>query len=153
MPFRAAGQEDGMDKGRKAWLVEWCSPTGKEPRRPIAAVLSPRFGGEAVRVRVEAIYAAAAFAPSEMLDHLVRPSNNPYPAKFSFIEISDPSGDIRRGPWEGQIFAGHNPYLFARMVTNLRIGDGQYDDGSPRLEWEEIAVPGRSHEKGTPRAD
>lgn len=128
-----------MSEGRKAWLVEWQSPNGKLPDNPIAAIFRPQLGGDKVKEYVDVLYAAAAYGAADKLDFMAHASENPYPARFGTFTREDGL----TGPWEGQVIAGHNPYLFARIVDNLRVGDGTYRDGSPKLEWDERANPGR----------
>lgn len=127
--------------GRKAWIVEWQSPNGREPDNPIAAIFAPQLGGETVRERMELIYSSSQYTAHEMLTYMARPKENPYRATFGTLERKDDGSGQTRVPWMGQIYMGHNPFLFARVVANLQIGEGVYPDGSPKLTWNEIPSP------------
>jgi hypothetical protein len=130
-----------MKKGRKAWLVEWQSPNGQEPENPIAAIFRPQMGGETVRQHVELIYSTNQYCATEMLRFMVASAENPYKAVFGSLPRRDDGSGQMRVTWSGQITCGHNPFLYARLVDNLREGQGTYPDGSPRLEWDEIPHP------------
>jgi hypothetical protein len=73
-----------------------------------------------------------------MLSAFRQRGHNPYPAPFGSCEIDDPSGNGRRlrGTWTGEVYCGHNPWLYARVATVRAAGDG---DG---IEWEDDPRPG-----------
>ncbi len=90
----------------------------------------------------ERLYASHTYTGAEMLQALSRDGHNPYRAFFGTVVMVD--GDHEdQVPYTGHVFCGHNPHLFARQVTRLRVGTGAYPDGSPRLEWIEQSHPGR----------
>jgi len=107
------------------WLVTWegTSP----PAKRIVAVLDGRLGADDVRRTVEALYATHAYSEAELVA-FSKSGKNPYPAH---------SGDIGGIPWVGQIVCGHNPYLVARLVDELKT------DASGVVTWKERPVPNR----------
>jgi hypothetical protein len=55
-------------QGRKAWLVRWeWAGNHAAVEQPVAAILSPRLGGEQVLRAVEMLYAVLSYTPDEML--------------------------------------------------------------------------------------
>jgi hypothetical protein len=105
------------NRGIKAWLVTW-EHIGEHlrPEQRIAAIINSRRSADRVREIVELLYATAVFTPGEQLLHAGR-RFNPYPAEFIKIDGAD---------FTGEITCGHNPWLRARLVENLRYrGDGR----------------------------
>jgi hypothetical protein len=131
-------------KGRKAWLVTW-DWAGRHAtvskREVIVAILRPQTGPDTVKRIIELLYAAREYEPIDKLDALTR---NPYPAQFNTITVEQPmpGGEIftQRVPYIGQMACGHNPYLYARLVDNLRPKD--LHDPSAGLIWDERPPPG-----------
>lgn len=119
--------------------------------QPIAAVLSSQTGAESVRVFVERLYASHHFTGVEMLEALPPKGHNPYRAHYGSVRVEQ-RGFAQTVPFTGQIVCGHNPHLYARQVSHLRVGTGTYDDGSPRLEWTEPEHPGTRHMSDASRA-
>jgi hypothetical protein len=101
-----------------AWLVTWDGQ--KAPEKKIVAILNHRLSDRRVRELVEQFYIALAVtSDDERLLYAKSFKNNPYPAKLDNFE---------------RITCGHNPWLYARRVTDLSIeGD--------RLVWKEPPSP------------
>jgi hypothetical protein len=117
-------------QGRRAWLVRWeWAGNHASVEQPVAAILSPRLGGERVRLAVEMLYASLSYTPYEMLA-VARQygSFNPYPAKFATtsVQVGGRTAHVR---WAGEIICGHNPWLAARKayIWPLRDGSGGVD--------------------------
>jgi hypothetical protein len=130
-------------KGRKAWLVtwDWAGDHAAMPEREVvAAVLRPQTSPDTVKRIVELLYAAREYNPADKLDTLIR---NPYPARFNTVTIEQrmPDGTVftQRPPYTGQIVCGHNPFLYARLVDNLRVADTENPDTG--LAWDERIAP------------
>jgi hypothetical protein len=116
-----------ISKGRKAWLVtwEWCGDHAKrEPK--VAAVFRPQLSGERVRELVEILYGYSEYSLLERVNFTLSPKTNPYPARF---------GDVNGVQRAGMIHCGHHPFLLARRVDDLVIGEK--DDAS----WTERKPP------------
>jgi hypothetical protein len=131
-------------KGRKAWLItwDWAGQHAAVPQREvIAAILRPQAGPDTVKRIIEVLYAAREYEPIDKFDALTR---NPYPAKFNTatVEQRRPDGTVftQHPEYMGQIACGHNPFLYARLVDNLRPKDRNDPDAG--LEWEERPPPG-----------
>ena len=105
-------KKHGEVRGISAWLVTW-EHAGEhaKPRQRVAAVLNPRLSGQKVLEIVELLYANEPYNPSERIAVARSRRSNPYPARF---------GSLEGVPWEGEIVCGHNPWLEARLVRNLR---------------------------------
>jgi hypothetical protein len=82
-----------------------------------------------VRQTVELLNANAFYTLSERMNY-AKGQFNPYPARYARI-----GGVV----WEGRIYCGHNPYLFARKVENLAVRENE--DGDQTLVWDEIPRP------------
>ena len=103
---------------RSAWLVTWDGP--KAPRNKVVAIFNPRFSGGRVRELVEQLYIALIVtSDSERLRFAKSSKTNPYPAHLGNFERID---------------CGHNPWLYARRVTDLFIEDDH-------LVWKEPNSP------------
>lgn len=132
-------------RGRRAWLVTWeCVGPHVTVDQPVAAVLSIQTGAESVRVFVERLYASRYFTGAEMLEALPPKGHNPYRAHYGSVRVEQ-QGFAQTVPFTGQVVCGHNPHLYARQVSGLRVGSGTYDDGSQRLTWIEPHHPGTLH--------
>ena len=124
----------------KAWLVTWeWLGDHAAVEEPIVSILSPRLSDETVRKHVEQLYADLSYSFSERLRFVRKRGENPYPAEFIKKRIIvDKSG--REGPMlTGRIICGHNPFLYAQKVADIRV---QRDEkGDERLCWTEIPIP------------
>lgn len=116
---------------KSAWLVTW-DWAGDHARveDEVVAVLNYREAPEKVRRFVEQLYASLTYSAREKLLVAKTRKSNPYPAMF---------GSIGGISWQGQITCGHNPWLFARMVRNLRVEID--DNGDEKLIWDEVPKP------------
>ena len=94
-----------MKKGVSAWLILWDSPNKAEiPENYIAAILNPRLNWKKVAKITELLYANMWYTPSERI-RVATKRWNPYKAQY----------------WNrGIITCGHNPYLEAFIVDDLR---------------------------------
>lgn len=114
----------------KAWLVTW-EWTGEHARvkNPIAMILSSRVSGKRVREMVEQIYVNATYILSERAAYAEK-KFNPYPAYY---------GDIESIDYLDVIYCGHNPYLHARRVDDLRVEIDR--NGKESMSWKERPKP------------
>lgn len=115
------------------WLVTWESfGRAQRIKKKVAAIIDYRKSAEQVRQLVEQLYAVEMYAPFELLALAQHKWKNPYPARW---------GHLGRMPWYGEILCGHNPYLYARLVDNLR------PVGEEGVAWDERPKPsGRDFE-------
>lgn len=116
-----------MTKSTRAWLISWQSRE-HESFRKVIAVLNPRLRAERVAWLMEQIYAGAEYSDYERLKWMIRPKENPYTAQY---------GQLRGGRFLDHT-VGHEPHLFGRKVTNLRM---RHEDGTEALVWDEIPLP------------
>ena len=87
-----------------------------------------------MRQHVERLYIDFTSSLTERLEFVRynQRSEVPYPAEF-----------MRVGPnniqFQGRIICGHNPWLYARLVTDLRVTTT--DRGEETLLWSELPLP------------
>jgi hypothetical protein len=111
----------------KAWLVTWeWSGDHAKANDPFLAIIDPRKSSKNILQLVEFLYAMNTFSISEQIQYANARRFNPYPAEFSRID------GIK---WDGHIYCGANPWLFARKVSNLR--EVKAGEGRNRLLWDE----------------
>jgi hypothetical protein len=91
-------------KLKRAWIVTWCG--SNTHRQPPVAVLDYRLSARRIQRIVELLYAVQKYTPEEQLRYVRSPKDNPYPANTSRFE---------------RITCGHNPFLFARQVSDLHV--------------------------------
>ena len=105
----------------KAWLVRWVSVNGGDGK--ISTILSARLGAETVRCRVEQLHTDLTASIDQKLrySHYSRPAKPP-PARLEVGRDGRPF-----------IHCGHNPFLMACQVKNLRIESSE--DGIDVLHW------------------
>ena len=123
-------------EGLKAWLVTWeyqgweqlSTRRHRGPSR-VAAVLDQRWGGERVGEVVRVLYANEFFGPKEQLDA----------ARSKAAQPPLDLGRLEGSPWCGRIRCGGTPYLYARLVDNLKVAgaSGPLDE----FTWDEIPSP------------
>ena len=114
-----------------AWLVTW-EGTGDHAKveNKIVTVLNYRRSPVNVRMIVEQLYADRVYNLSELLEYAKKKKNCPYPAKFYVMKGG--------GAWSSRITCGHNPYLYARLVDDLRVTEDE--GGKESLSWKERPV-------------
>ncbi len=118
---------------KSAWLITWESAGTEQMAtngEKVAAVLNSRCRSETVRIIVEQLYAATEYSAWDKLNAARAPKSNPYPAEF---------GRVNGAKWSGEVNCGHNPFLYARKVKDLRVVIE--DDGVQRVSWNEIPRP------------
>ncbi len=116
----------------KAWLITWkiTAPSGSD--NTIVSILSSRLSPDSVKDYVERIYIDKCFSFSERLSIVRNKKNNPYPAEFPKLP------PLPKGPggrFTGQVTCGHNPHLFARPVSDIKVR--RNENGDEELTWTE----------------
>lgn len=106
---------------KSAWLVtwEWLGNHAKKEEK-IVSILNYRYSLERVKKYIEQCYIDSEYLLVDKLSCAKSANNNPYQAESS-------SGD--------KITCGHNPFLFARIVHNVKIEKDINDNET--LVWEE----------------
>ena len=119
----------------KAWLITW-DGIGEHVavEESIVAILSARMSGAQVRRYVSFYYASRTATLRDKLDQ-ARYNNPAQPAYRAEFDRIGPRGI----PWAGRITCGHNPWLYARKVDNLKVVETH--DGQEKLEWQERSPP------------
>lgn len=110
------------NKGITAWILTWESPNnyGSTCRCDVISVLDYRLGCEYVKKYAIQIYVDKMFYPTERIDAVKAKFELPFPVL---------SGD------GGTLSIGHNPWIDARKIRNLRV---KTIDGKEFFEWDEI---------------
>lgn len=98
----------------KAWIVtwEWCGRTAAVADK-IAAVLPPQYSDRRVADIVQLLYNLATSELSELAAYAKRPGQIPYKPRVGQVINSVPHSD--------RVTCGHNPWLYARRVTGVRV--------------------------------
>ena len=108
------------ENSMKAWLIRWCGAGDHAAvEKPVVAVLSARTSAKDVQWYVEQRYIEATASPEEMLSYAryIQPQEPPYPARLE----------------QGRIHCGHNPWLEASVVDDLRVEADA--EGNDVLKW------------------
>ncbi len=98
--------------GKSAWVVTWQGTA--PPANRIVALLNYRLGASRIREIVEVLYATLCYTDLDKLNAAT--GQNPYPPEVNRFGLT--------------ISCGHNPWLYARKVTRLRMEEG-------KLVWKE----------------
>jgi hypothetical protein len=116
----------------KAWIVTWEWIGDHAARSPkIVSVLSPRLGARTVQDYIERLYADLHYSLEERARIAKTPTSNPYRAEFIRLQS---------GPrFEGRIECGHNPWLYGRLVDDLKVE--RDEAGTEHATWAERALP------------
>jgi hypothetical protein len=106
------------------------------PDKVVAGVLAPQLGPQTVKRIVEVLYAAREYEAIDKLDTL---THNLYPADYGTVRLEVSGVGFQNVTYQGEIFCGHNPFLHARLVDNLR----PRDNANPELGlvWDERPKP------------
>jgi len=96
-----------------SWLVTWgmVGHEGKVKYEP-AAILNGRLSGENVRKIVELLFVNERCTLGERIAYAKNNKNTLFPARFEMV---------LGVPWEDRIYCGSNPFLYARLVDDLRV--------------------------------
>src|SRR5229473_1693968 len=108
---------------KRAWII---TQEGTQHPSEVIGILSARKSPRAVKEYVEWLYALLHYCPREHLD-LAKYNNsfNPYEAQYWTTNTGVPVDSL--------MACGHNPYLEARLATNVVLIDA--DGEQPILEW------------------
>jgi hypothetical protein len=93
---------------KSAWLVTW-EGTGGVPEDPIVAILNHRLSASSVKNLVELLYASLSYSFRDKLLVAKDRRANQYQATMT--------------PFQ-HIHCGDNPWLHARLVSDVRVVDG-----------------------------
>lgn len=105
----------------KAWLVTWqWIGDHAQVGDPLVAILSSRKSDRAVSEFVEQYYLMASATAGEMAYYMNRRRKLPHKARTPEI--------INEIPHGGRIRCGADPYIYARLVTDLRIEELDDED-------------------------
>jgi hypothetical protein len=109
---------------KSAWLVTW-DGTSDIPEDPVVAILNYRMSASSVQKFVGLLYATLQYEPRTKLLCAKNPKAAPYPATMRRFQKID---------------CGHNPWLYARLVTDLKVTDG-------KLTWTEALSDTERHKR------
>jgi hypothetical protein len=116
----------------KAWLLtwEWIGDHARV-RDPFVAILSSRKSDRSVAEFVEYYYLLMTSSAKEIASFVNRPKNIPYKAERT-VQINDvPHGD--------RITCGHNPFVYARKVSDLVVAH-IHDQTVESIKWKEPPI-------------
>ncbi len=119
----------------KAWLVTWDWMSNQAiVADHIAAILSPRWSIQRVAHTVEFLYIKRTACASDMAAYARRPTSHPYRVE---------------GDFNGRMSCGHNPWLFARLVSDLKVS-ADPKTGLETITWMEPLVS-KPSKQGLPK--
>ena len=101
------------------WIVTWDGAGAAVDRRKIVAVFNYRIGVGRVRDLVEQLYIALKYGEEDKVAIAAKPTNNPYRSEVHQFS---------------RITCGHNPWLYARYVNNIRRTDDGYSWDEPNAQ-------------------
>lgn len=114
---------------RSAWLVFWNRALAEdEANPPIVAIFDSRKTPERIADFVEQTYISTHYSLREKIHYATRPKKNPYRAQINY---NKEQGRLV------SITCGHNPWLEARIVRQMRLTMDA--DGRQLLTWEDGA--------------
>jgi len=111
----------------RAWLIEW-KWVGDDSKveKPLIAIMNWRISGHHMLKIIEQYYVNEMYSLSERIAYAKNKNTNPYPAYF---------GPYKNGDCTWEVYCGHNPYIYARHVDDVKVVlDG---NGEEVLTWKE----------------
>lgn len=96
-------------EAKSAWLITWDGTSGI-PEDPVVAILNYRVSASCVRDFVGLLYVTLSHTAREKLLYAKNPKDTPYPATMTLFQ---------------KITCGANPWLYARLVTEIKVIDGK----------------------------
>lgn len=109
----------------KAWLITLEGTSEGIPiHKKVLSILPPRSPSNRVREFVEQLYVDQFLLPNERIAYLKNRRNLAYPAEIDTIN----------GTQVSRITCGHNPFIIARPVQNLKIVTDE--QGIETFSWE-----------------
>ena len=118
---------------KTAWLITWkWFGDHAAVEDDVVAIVSYRRSGSYIKDLMENLYIEKTSSFSEKLAYAKDRKAIPYPASYF---------TINGVPWMESISCGANPFLFGRLVSNVRV---EVQDGEEMLRWEERPVPALS---------
>lgn len=123
------------DLGKKAWIITWRDDRQLPFKDEVAAFCNSRMSEERVGEIMQRIFIDRYCNLKERLD--IATGRNDALQNYCGVHY----GDLNGVKWNGALFCGisENPYLFARVVTDIVIQDD--DDGNEVPQWTEPSKP------------
>jgi hypothetical protein len=110
----------------RVWLITLES-VNNDPE--VISVFNSRRSAKFVREYMEQNYIDRFYSPKEKLAYTKSREENAYPAVYEHLVGV---------PWHGRITCGHNPFLYGRLVTSLKIVP---TNAGEQFEWKELPAP------------
>ena len=118
---------DVSKKSISRTLLITLETVNKKPE--VISIFNAQRSANFVREYMEQYYIDRFYYPREKLAYAKSRKNNPYPAEYE---------RLNGVPWQGRITCGHNPFLYGRLVTDLKVVPTK---GGEQFEWKELPVP------------
>jgi hypothetical protein len=112
-----------------AWLITW--EYTRNLQDSIVAILSSRKSDTSITELVEFIYLKATSSAEDLVYYTNRLNRIPYKAEKTQMINDVPHGD--------RIICGHNPFLYARKVTDLKVAVN-HEQGLETISWKEPPI-------------
>lgn len=109
-----------------SWLItwEWIGDHAAVDEK-VVSLVNYRKAAPFIKDLMEQLYIEKNATLSEKLRYAKDLKVNPYPARY---------GGKDGAEWEGEIHCGDNPWLYGRLVNNVRL---EMKNGEETLEWDE----------------
>lgn len=115
-----------------AWLITWEGTSEKlNDENRLFAIIGARRSIEFIVDILEFLYLRASSNASEMAYLVTRPRKKHFKAEMSQLINGVPHGD--------RILCGHNPWLYARKVTELNVVIAE-ESGAEHVTWREPPI-------------
>lgn len=117
-------------KTKRAWVISWKNATTGEDT--FVSILSSRYSGSRIKKLVEQVYADQTYTWEDRVRFAQgRRYESDRARFFSFRPPPEGPGSS----YAGMIECGHNPFLYARLVTDVVVKSTP--DGDEEITWKE----------------
>jgi len=127
---------------KSGWLITWeWFGDHAAVKEKVVSIINYRKSADFVKNYMDQLYIDLSSGVAFKYEVAKNNNFNPYPAHYLTLQ-----GGVE---YCGRIFCGHNPHLYGRKVTNIRVID--MDTDSESLAWDEIDIPDTVREEAETR--
>lgn len=127
-------------KCRRAWLITWLwVGDHAKVRDEFVGILNYRYSSRSIERIVEQLYVSSRLAVFEQLSYAKTRTNTPYRVQYGVLHLGQETRQKlslpSKLPFRDEMFYGGNPWLWARVVRDIRAYVDE--DGNEHLKWKE----------------